>query len=173
MSSVVKIVSDCYNIYDTTKECEKMTKVYLDNCCYNRPYDDQEQILIQLETQAKIHIQDMIKTGKLELVTSFILWYELSQNPFEIRKSGITDFIRNNSSLFISSDSGSIIKNRAESIMTTGVKMKDAYHIACAIEGNCDYLLTTDMRMLNANIDGINIVNPIDFIQTNGGSDDE
>lgn len=71
------------------------------------------------------------------------------------------------------SDSGKIIKNRAESIMTAGIKMKDAYHIACAIGGNCDYLLTTDKRMLNANINDISIVNPIDFIQTIGGSDDE
>ena len=25
-------------------------KVYLDNCCYNRPYDDQSQLRISLET---------------------------------------------------------------------------------------------------------------------------
>ena len=29
-------------------------KVYLDNCCYNRPYDDQTQLRIELETKAKI-----------------------------------------------------------------------------------------------------------------------
>ena len=31
--------------------------LYLDNCCFNRPYDDQEQIAIYLETQAKLFIQ--------------------------------------------------------------------------------------------------------------------
>ena len=31
-------------------------KIYLDNCCYNRPFDDQKQIKIQLETIAKIKI---------------------------------------------------------------------------------------------------------------------
>ncbi len=36
-------------------------RVYLDNCSYNRPYDDQSQMRIHLETQAKIHIQDMIR----------------------------------------------------------------------------------------------------------------
>ena len=30
-------------------------KVYLDNCCYNRPYDDQSQLRISLETQAKLY----------------------------------------------------------------------------------------------------------------------
>lgn len=31
-------------------------KVYLDNCCFNRPYDDQKQIIIRMETLAKLHI---------------------------------------------------------------------------------------------------------------------
>ena len=33
---------------------EKILRIYLDNCCYNRPYDDQSQIRISLEAQAKI-----------------------------------------------------------------------------------------------------------------------
>ena len=33
-------------------------KIYLDNCCYNRPYDDQTYIRIHLETEAKLHIQE-------------------------------------------------------------------------------------------------------------------
>jgi len=28
-------------------------KIYLDNCCYNRPYDDQSQLKVSLEAQAK------------------------------------------------------------------------------------------------------------------------
>lgn len=85
----------------------------------------------------------MIKKGKLELVTSFILWYELGQNPYNMRKKAITDFLRENTFTFLNADSGYSIKRRAEQIMKTGVKMKDAYHIACAIEGNCKYLITT------------------------------
>lgn len=55
-------------------------RIYLDNCCYNRPYDDQSQIRISLETQAKLYIQDMIKRGQLELVTSYVLEFENSNN---------------------------------------------------------------------------------------------
>ena len=29
-------------------------RLYFDNCCYNRPFDDQSQIRIALESQAKI-----------------------------------------------------------------------------------------------------------------------
>ncbi len=42
-------------------------RVYLDNCSYNRPYDDQTQIRIHLETEAKLHIQEMIKDNRLKL----------------------------------------------------------------------------------------------------------
>lgn len=43
-------------------------KIYLDNCCFNRPYDDQTQIRISLETQAKLYIQDLVKKKKLGVV---------------------------------------------------------------------------------------------------------
>ena len=38
-----------------------MKKLYLDNCCFNRPYDDQTQFIIRIETDAKLKIQDSIK----------------------------------------------------------------------------------------------------------------
>ena len=55
-------------------------RIYLDNCSYNRPYDDQSQMRIHLETQAKLYIQDMIRQRQVQLVTSYILDYENSKN---------------------------------------------------------------------------------------------
>ena len=49
-------------------------------------------------------------------------------------------------------------------IMTTGVKLKDAVHLACSITAECDYFITTDKRVLNYKTDKINIINPIDFV---------
>lgn len=46
-------------------------RVYLDNCCYNRPYDNQSQVRISLESQAKLHVQDLIREEKLELASSY------------------------------------------------------------------------------------------------------
>jgi hypothetical protein len=42
--------------------------IYLDNCCFNRPYDDQSYSIIFLETQAKLGIQENILSGKYQLV---------------------------------------------------------------------------------------------------------
>ncbi|MDR1703348.1 MAG: hypothetical protein LBS19_01510 [Clostridiales bacterium] len=48
-------------------------RIYLDNCCYNRPFDEQTSVTIRLETDAKLQIQEMIRCGELELCWSFIL----------------------------------------------------------------------------------------------------
>lgn len=68
-------------------------RIYLDMCCYNRPYDDQSQLKITMETQSKLYIQTLIKEKKLNLITSYMLRYECSNNPFEMRRNTIFDFI--------------------------------------------------------------------------------
>jgi len=49
-----------------------MMRVYLDNCCFNRPFDDKSQIRVKLEAEAKLYIQEEIRLGKLELIWSYI-----------------------------------------------------------------------------------------------------
>ena len=45
-------------------------RVYLDNCCYNRPFDDQNQLRIALESAAKLAIQAQMRSGEIEYVWS-------------------------------------------------------------------------------------------------------
>jgi len=42
--------------------------LHLDNCCFNRPYDDQTILSIFLETEAILFIQDLIRDEKLKIV---------------------------------------------------------------------------------------------------------
>lgn len=140
-------------------------KIYLDNCCFNRPYDDQTQIRISLETQAKLYIQELIKNKKLHLVTSYVLWYENSQNPYETKRAAISEFIQRNTAEYIDIDKADIIKSKAAEIMKTGIKIKDAYHVACAVYSSCDYFLSTDDRLLKYRTNAIQMFNPIDFVK--------
>lgn len=43
-------------------------RLYLDLCCFNRPYDDQSQLRVHLETEAKLSLQDKVRNGVCELV---------------------------------------------------------------------------------------------------------
>lgn len=63
--------------------------IYLDNCCFNRPFDDQKQTRIHDETEAKLFIQGEILAGKFRLAWSYILDYENSATPFPERKETI------------------------------------------------------------------------------------
>ena len=136
--------------------------IYLDNCCYNRPFDIQTQPRVYLETQAKLFIQALITGGKLDLAWSYVLSWENSKNPHENRKLSIEVF-----SAFAKTDideSYNILNNATE-IMNFGLKSADSLHLACAIEANADYFITTDDRVLKLNLPKIKITDPIQFIK--------
>ncbi len=140
-------------------------RIYLDNCCYNRPYDDQSQMRIHQEAEAKLYIQDMVSCGQLELVTSFMLDYENEKNRNVLNRNRIGQFMRENESYYVGNESYQIIEGGAMTIMKTGIKQKDAFHIASAIYAECAYFLTTDDRLLKYENDKILIVTPCEFIR--------
>ena len=139
-------------------------KVYLDNCCYNRPYDDQSYLRISLEAQAKLFVQRLIRENMLDLVTSYILDYENSKNPHALRRERIADFF-NNAVDYVGVEDNDAILSIAKKIHATGVKVVDSCHVACAEFANCDYFLTTDDRVLKYKSDKVKILNPIQFVQ--------
>ncbi len=140
-------------------------RIYLDNCCYNRPYDDQTQLRISLETQAKLQIQAMIRDKHFELVTSYVLLYENSRNPHETRRNTILSFIKENTAFYVDIEKGEEIKSLADEIIATGVKTADAHHVACAIIGGAEYFLTTDSRLLKYRTNRITLMDPTSFIR--------
>lgn len=143
-------------------------RIYFDNCCYNRPYDDQTQLKISLETQAKLFIQDCIKENKFELVASYVLVFENEKNPYTGKKISILKFLEENVNIFIDESYKNQVGELAEKIIETGIKTADAHHIAAAILTKCDFLITTDKRMLKFSDERIKIVNPIEFIELAG-----
>jgi predicted nucleic acid-binding protein len=137
-------------------------RVYLDNCCYNRPFDEQVSIVIQLETDAKLHIQELIRSGELELCWSFVLDYENTANPFEEVRNRIS--VWKNIAVCDCRLSVDISENAAY-YMALGLRQMDASHIACAVHLGADVFLTTDKRILNKPITEIAVMNPIDFLR--------
>jgi len=138
------------------------TRLYLDNCCFNRPYDDQTNLNIHLEAEAKLFIQNEILENKYELVWSFMMDYEISANPFYDRQLA---FMKWKNIAVLDIDPTEKILLKSKEIMQKNIKQKDALHIACAINAECDYFLTTDRKVLNKNISEIKLINPLDFIR--------
>lgn len=137
--------------------------VYLDMCCFNRPYDAQTQLRIRLETEAKLRIQELIRNMEISLVWSYILDYEASFNPFEERRQVIESW-RYFSKVRIMEDDSVIAL--AEPYIQRGVKSFDALHVACAKFANATQFITTDDRLLSKIRDDktIRAVNPLDAL---------
>ena len=47
--------------------------LYLDSCCFNRPFDDLSQIRVRLEAEAVEWILDESRSGRFTVVTSSII----------------------------------------------------------------------------------------------------
>jgi hypothetical protein len=140
-------------------------RVYLDNCCFNRPFDNQKQINVFLETHAKLYIQQKILDNDFELVWSYILEYENTQNPFEHRRKSILEW-KLLSKYFIVENEEIIIF--AEELLKRGLKTKDALHVSCAKYAKCDYFFTTDKGILRKKIDELIVINPVDYVKLLG-----
>ena len=139
-------------------------KIYLDNCCFNRPFDDQSQLRILLESEAKLRIQENIRSGTFGLVWSYVLDYENSQNPFRERREQIIKWRTYSNEDIEESEE---VLNIASMIMKHGMKKLDSLHLACAIKANTDYFLTSDDGVIKKvkYIKNIQILDPIGFIK--------
>jgi predicted nucleic acid-binding protein len=137
-------------------------KIYLDTSVYNRPFDDQTQFRIWLETVAFSIILSLIKVGDVELVASSVVAYENSRNPFLERKRWVESCLRLSHHHVVLNTS---IRERARELEKQGVKSVDALHVACAETAAVDYFLTCDDKLTNRYKDGkMMVCNPVEFI---------
>ena len=143
-------------------------RIYLDNCCFNRPYDDQETLTVRMETEAKLLIQGMIKSGMLKLGWSYVLDYENAANPFEERR---TEIQRWGGLADINVEETPEILDAMRDAVANGLKPLDALHLACAMVMSCAVFLTVDKGLLRKGVafKCIRILSPIDFVMEKEG----
>jgi hypothetical protein len=139
-------------------------KLYLDNCAYNRPYDDKEQMSVRLEAEAKLYIQAEIRVGEYDLVWSYMNDFENSENPYDEQRESIQ--VWEDIAKWHCPPNDAILQ-RGIAIERLLIRHKDALHLACAIESGADCFITTDTGILKKKdmISGVAIYNPIDFVR--------
>jgi len=139
-------------------------RIYLDNCCFNRPFDDPRQTRVRLEAEAKLCLQEHIRGGALEFVWSYMLDFENAANPFEERRTTISGW-RQYATVDVA-ETAMILQN-ANILAGMGLKAKDALHIACAIAGECTYFVTTDDDILKCRRDvhDLTVIDPTALVR--------
>jgi predicted nucleic acid-binding protein len=142
-------------------------RIYLDVCCFNRPFDDQTQEKIHLEAEAILIILSNISVQKWELVGSDIIDFEISKiSDFEREKKVkvLTQKILKKQKI-----SPELIQ-RAKKIEQKEINPLDALHIASAEYIQAEYFITTDEEIIKKYqnetefFKNIKIRNPIVFL---------
>jgi len=128
---------------------------------YNRPFDDQTQPRIWLETLAFVVVLQMIEAGDVELVRSPVLEYENSRNPSSLRRRWVNRCL-DLASHYHKVDS--IISERAQELEKKGLQAIDALHLACAEAAESEYFLTCDDRVIQRYQGQVKVLNPADFV---------
>lgn len=143
-----------------------MTAIYFDVCCINRPFDDQSQVRVHLETEAVLSIMILALADEWEWVSSTIVDLEIGHMPDRERKAQ-SNLLNRYAKRYVSV--GKMQENRARELIELGFQAVDALHLACAESGNADIFLTTDDRLLRRAKDSANklkvrVVNPLTWM---------
>jgi predicted nucleic acid-binding protein len=121
-------------------------RVYLDVCCLNRPFDDQTQARIRLESEAVLIILAECEKGQWDWMSSEVVDVETERTPDPERRRRVQLVAsRAHRSLTI----GESEIERARQLEAWGIGSYDALHLACAERGQVDVFLTTDDSLLH------------------------
>ena len=120
-------------------------RVYLDVCALCRPFDDQDQIRIRLETDAVQLVLSHIREGKIHLVASPAHQVEIAATADAEERIQVETLLEHFAyAIDFDLRQG---RERAEELVTQGWGPADAAHIAFAELARADFV-TCDDRLL-------------------------
>lgn len=143
-------------------------KVYLDMCALKRPFDDQSQGRIWIETQAVMRILRAIDRNAVRGCNSAVLKDENGRNTNAARRERVARLL---SRLGMQAHATEEIFSRAEQLRSYGFKDVDALHIAFAEAMGAKFFISCDDAILGFANDErvrVGIIDPVSFVE---GSD--
>jgi predicted nucleic acid-binding protein len=120
-------------------------RVYLDICCFKRPFDDASVERIRREAEAVAAILDATADGKVRLVRSPAHEIENERNPREDRRLATRLWLE---AAAVRVSASRKAGERARALGSMGFAPLDALHLAFAEQSGAKWFLTTDDRLL-------------------------
>jgi predicted nucleic acid-binding protein len=148
--------------------------VYLDVCCFKRPFDDATQERVRREAEAVAEILDAAAPGRIRLVRSPAHDFENARNPREDHRLATAVWLE---TAVIRVAAGGYIAARVRALAALGFAPLDASHLAFAEQSQARWFVTTDDRLLKraANHHGqlhIEVLKPDQISLSNVGGND-
>lgn len=119
-------------------------RVYLDNCCLQRPLDNQTHPRIRVETEAVFAVLAAVQAKELVLLDSEALHHEISCIPDETRRTEALALLSLASEHLQITDA---IEALALTFEQVGLSAMDAIHLALASMAKADYFCTCDDKL--------------------------
>lgn len=140
--------------------------VYLDTCSIQRPFDDQAQLRIALESEAVLRLIQLAEQGDVELLASEVLLLETEQNPHSKRRRFAFEVLALAVSFIEISPQ---IESRSRVYNEAGIRPLDALHLASAVVSGADAFSTTDDQLLRrgreVETDKTAVLTPIELLE--------
>ena len=149
-------------------------RIYLDVSSLNRPFDDQRQPRIRLESEAITMILERFDNRRWRHVSSQMVEIEIRAMSDARRRARVARLLPRRTDRISLSDR---IVARASEIGQLGLKPVDAVHVAAAEMIKADVLLSCDDRLcrvarkLRTRL-RVRVVNPLDWMQENESAPD-
>jgi hypothetical protein len=123
-----------------------MMRVYPDLCCLKRPFDDQSQPRIHLESEAVLALLGA-PADRVEFLRAPAHDLENDQNPLPVRAERVRQWLT--AMRLVEIPDEALVARTAE-LMVLGFKNFDAFHLASAEDAGADVFVTCDDRLLAA-----------------------
>ena len=120
-------------------------RIYLDNCCLQRPLDDQTHPRIRVETEAVFVVLAAVQAGEQVLLGSEALEYEVGRIPDDARKAEVLSVLALASERLQLTDA---VESFALQMEQQGLGTMDAIHLALASAAKADFFCTCDDQLL-------------------------
>lgn len=121
-------------------------RIYLDNCCLQRPLDKQTQPRIRVETEAVFAVLAVVQAQDVTLCSSEVLLYEVDRIPDHARRAESLSMLSLAAEFLVVTQAEEAL---ASSFEKQGMGAVDALHLACASLAKVDYFCTCDDRLLS------------------------
>lgn len=140
-------------------------RIYLDCCSLQRPFDDKSQPRIAVEAEAILVILALCESGRLNLISSDALLFEISRIPDQDRRDDALAILK------IAQETLELIpevETLAGGLEAAGLKPLDALHLAFASASKVDCFCTCDDKFLKKakSFDKLNtrVVSPTELV---------
>jgi len=140
--------------------------VYFDVSCLNRPYDDQSQARVRMESEAVLFLMERCLTGGWKQVSSTVALAEISMIMDGQRRERVMAFLPDDADVWECTPTDVM---RARELEGWGFHAADALHLASAEATEAAVFVTCDDRLLRRAIRyckrlRVRVANPVDLL---------